>query len=116
MVNRVVKYGLVAAVCILPTLFDSAPAKAVSWGKKMNNGKVCRVLLGTHMHHGFSGVQSTKAVARASAIKRWSGFTAWEYGKAWSNFSLARSKSFTCSKTERGEGWRCMVVAQPCKS
>lgn len=116
MVNRVLKYGLVAVVCALPALLGTNPAHAISWGKKGDNGKVCRMLLGTHMHHGFSGVQSTKSAAKKAAIKRWSGFTAWEYGSAWGKFSLAQSKSFTCSKTERGEGWRCMVIAQPCKS
>jgi hypothetical protein len=77
----------------------------------MSNGKVCRVLIGTHNHYGFSGLYSTKA----AAVKRWSGFTVWEYGKVWGNYSLAQNKSFSCHKARRG-GWRCRFVAQPCKS
>lgn len=115
MVNRVLKYGLVAIVCALPALLGTTPANAISWGEKGSNGKVCRMLFGAHNHYGFSGRQSTKTAAKAAAIKRWSGFTAWEYGKAWGNFSLAQKKSFSCHKTNRG-GWRCRLVAQPCKS
>ena len=115
MVNRVLKYGLIAVVCALPALLDTTPAHAISWGKKMSNGKVCRVLFGTHNHYGHSGLKATKSAAKAAAIKRWSGFAAWEYGKAWGNFSLAQGKSFSCRKAQRG-GWRCRLTAQPCKS
>ena len=115
MVNRVLKYGLVAVVCALPALLGTTPANAISWGEKGSNGKVCRVLIGTHNHYGLSGLQSTKAAAKAAAVKRWSGFTVWEYGKAWGKISLAQRKSFSCRKARRG-GWRCRFVAQACKS
>ncbi len=116
MVNRVLKYGLIVAVCAMPALLDSTPANAISWGKKMSNGKVCRVLLGTHTHHGRSGVQATEKAAMSAAVKRWSRFTAWEYGSAWGDISLAQGMVFTCAKTTYGKAWRCLIVAQPCKS
>ncbi len=114
MVNRVLKYGLVAVVCALPALLEPTPAKAISWGEKGSNGKVCRVLLGTHNHHG-RGHGASKSAAKAAAVKRWSGFTVWEYGKAWGHYSLAQGKSVSCNKARRG-GWRCKVTAQPCKN
>ena len=115
MVNRVLKYGLIAAVCALPALFDATPANAISWGKKLSNGKTCRVLFGTHHHTGRGGVKATKSAATTAALDRWSRFSAWEYGKAWGNYALAQDKSITCRKVPRG-GYRCKVVAQPCKS
>jgi len=115
MVNPVLKYGLIAVVCAVPALFDATPANAISWGKKMSNGKVCRVLFGPHYHHGRSGVKATKAAARSAAVRRWSRFAAFEYGKAWGNYALAQDKSMSCSKAVRG-GYRCKVKAQPCKS
>lgn len=114
MVNRVLKYGLAAAVCALPMLLETTPAQAISYGKTQANGKVCRELFGPHMHRGH-GSGATKAAAKAAAIKRWSGFTAWEYGKAWGNWSLAVKKSSSCKAGHRGK-YRCKVKAQPCKS
>jgi hypothetical protein len=114
MVNRVLKYGLIAVVCALPALLDTSPAHAISWGEKGSNGKVCRVLFGPHNHHG-RGSGATRSAAKAAAIKRWTGFTSWEYGKAWGNLALAQKKSMSCWKARRG-GWRCKVSAQPCKN
>lgn len=114
MVNRVVKYGLVTAVCALLVLLTTTPVNAVSWSDKGSDGKVCRVLVAPHFHVAVSGDRKTERTARASAVKRWKRFTAWEYGPGWDKVSLAKHKSFVCTRILGG--WRCLFTAQPCKS
>ena len=115
MVNRVLKYGLVVAACALPALLGTTPANAISWGEKGRDGKVCRVLLVPHFHFGFGSVKSTKSAARSAAIKRWSSFATWEYGRAWGRYGLAKRRSVHCARSLLG-GWRCIAIGQPCRS
>jgi hypothetical protein len=82
MVNRVLKYGLVAVACIIPALIGSSPANAVSWDQKMSNGKICRVLVTPHYHTGIGVDRHSKRAAQAAAVRCWKGFTVWEYGTA----------------------------------
>lgn len=114
MVNRVVKYGLIAVACALPALLAPEPASAISWAKRGSDGKVCRVLVAPHMHVGIGGDARSERAARAAAVRHWRNFTIWEYGRAWGNVSLARSKSLNCAHVLIG--WRCLFVAQPCRS
>ena len=66
-----------------------------------------------HFHYGSSSGHRDKKIARAEAISSWAGFTAFEYGDAWANFRLARSKGVTCRKEE--SGWGCNVEGVPCR-
>lgn len=114
MVNRVLKYGLVAAVCVFSIPLATIPADAISWSKKGSDGKICRVLITPHFHVGIGGDRSSKRAARTDAVRRWKRFTVWEYGSAWGRVALAKHKSFACTRILGG--WRCLFTAQPCKS
>lgn len=72
-----------------------------------------RVCMTDHFHYGSSSGQRSKKIARTEAIANWAGFTAFEYGDAWANFRLARSKGITCRQQEGG--WGCNVEAVPCR-
>jgi hypothetical protein len=72
-------------------------------------GKTC---MADHYHDG-SGTGRTKSAAQRAAIGAWADFTAWEYGNAWGRYSLAVSKSMSCSG---GRGnWSCSTSARPCR-
>ena len=95
--------GLVgfAVVLVLTLPADAARRK----------GKICKT---DHFHYGSSRGHPSKKVARQEAIYSWAGFTAFEYGTAWSNFRLARSRGVRC---ERSDGaWGCSIEAVPCRS
>lgn len=114
MVKCVSKSGLaVAAAVILPTFFISDAAQAISVGRVQPDGAICRELFRQpHDHHG-RGFGSTRGAALAKAIKRWSGFTRFEYGSAWGDWGIARRKAVNCSAGRRG--WYCKIEGQPCK-
>lgn len=114
MVNRVLKYGLFTAACVLPAVISITPANAISWSARGSDGRVCRVLVAPHYHVGVGGDRNSERAARASAVRRWKSFTVWEYGGAWGNVGLAKDKSFACAKILGG--WRCLFTAQPCRS
>lgn len=117
MVNRVVKYGLGAVLCIAPVLLAPRAADAtVSSEKRLSNGKVCRVIAVIPHHHlGIGSAYGSRAAARRSAIRRWSRFTAWEYGSEWGSYARAINKGVTCFPSLLEGGWRCVVAAQPCR-
>jgi hypothetical protein len=77
-----------------------------AWAKVA--GKTC---MADHFHDG-QGTGSTKAQAQAAAIRAWTDFTAWEYGRRWSKWQLSASKSESCS----GSGGKisCNVSSRPC--
>lgn len=101
------------ALCLLA--MSATPAMAISQGKVLPSGKECRVLLGeTHYHHGSSFGQPTEAAAREQAVKRWIGFTRFEYGAAWADFDLALHKAYACGNSDGR--WYCRVRAQPCRN
>jgi hypothetical protein len=64
-----------------------------------------------HFHFG-AGSGSSKAAALADAATNWAGLVDWEYGHAFSRFSMAHSKKISCSG---GNGWSCTVEARPCR-
>jgi len=109
------KYGLVAAAVIfIPTLFASDPAQAISYGRQMNDGMVCRHVFGRpHVHWGEGNTKSSESAAIADALVSWTAFTRLEYGSKWKDWSIARSKSIECSGG--GAAWKCIVKAMPCK-
>ncbi len=86
----------------------------INYGKKLANGKTCRVILGeTHMHTA-NEADASKARAQANAIKDWASFVVFEYGKRWSRWSAADKKSMTCINDTDAGVWRCRAQAQPC--
>ncbi|RPI42189.1 MAG: hypothetical protein EHM67_07080 [Hyphomicrobiaceae bacterium] len=71
-------------------------------------GKTC---MADHFHDG-QGTGPTKAQAQAAAIRAWTDFTAWEYGRRWAKWQLSVSKSANCSGS-RGN-ISCSVQSRPC--
>jgi hypothetical protein len=67
-----------------------------------------------HSHHGSSAGQPTKKEAEAEAVRSWSSFTAFEYGAAWGDYTIAAGKDMQCSQSASGGGG-CEVGARPCK-
>lgn len=90
-------------VAIAPQVID-APHDARREGN--------RICFSDHFHYGSGGGQTTRA-AQISAASSWSSFTEFEYGSAWSNFSKASSKKFSCSGTTGAI--ECSLEARPCR-
>lgn len=106
-----------AAAFIIPMVAITPEAGAVSLPKKMPNGKVCRTNFGIEAHfHGANGAKPSKDAAQTEAIRDWSRFTAFEYGRRWGNWSLAIGHSMTCAHDTNAGVWRCRAEAQPCRS
>lgn len=71
-----------------------------------------KTCMADHFHDG-SGTGASKAQAQAAAIRAWADFTAWEYGNQWGRYSIALSKSVSCTG---GRGSvSCSVSARPCR-
>lgn len=68
--------------------------------------------MSNHAHSG-SGTGTTKAAARASAIRSWADFTNFEYGRRWASFSAAAGPQ--TRYTKEASGWSAAVDARPCK-
>ena len=71
-------------------------------------GKTC---MADHFHDG-EGSGPTKAQAEAVAVRAWTDFTAWEYGRRWARWQLSASKLGSCSGN-RGN-ISCKVSSRPC--
>jgi len=72
-------------------------------------GKTC---MADHFHDG-TGSGPTRRHAQAAAIRAWIDFTAFEYGERWGRYSIAVSKSMSCSG---GPGnYTCSTSARPCR-
>jgi hypothetical protein len=71
-------------------------------------GKTC---MADHFHDG-QGTGPTKAQAQAAAIRAWTDFTAWEYGRRWARWQLSVSKSANCSGSRGNVS--CNVSSRPC--
>jgi|SRR4029450_5728848 hypothetical protein len=71
-------------------------------------GKTC---MADHYHDG-QGTGPTKAQAQAAAVRAWTDFTAWEYGRRWAKWQNSVSKSGSCTGT-RGN-ISCNVTSRPC--
>ena len=67
--------------------------------QKIHDGKVC---FSQHTH--YAAGSSLK-----EAIRRWEGFTAWEYGGAWGRWQNAWAKTVSCAKN------RCEITGRPCR-
>jgi hypothetical protein len=78
--------------------------------QRREGGRIC---MSDHFHNGSSGVQPSRKQAEAAAVHDWAGFTAWEYGAHWGQWSLSGSRSIKCQQS--GGGWTCEAEARPCK-
>lgn len=76
---------------------------------RLEGGRVC---YSEHAHYG-SGSGNSRQAAERSAIGSWAGFTDFEYGSAWANFSKAAGKRMSCSQS--GGSWSCSLEARPCR-
>lgn len=112
-----IKHAIViAAALLLPAVTGSTDAEAFSYGKRLANGKTCRVTFGkTHFHDG-DGTDASKTSAQARALHGWARFVMFEYGRRWSKWSLAQEHSMACINDTDAGVWRCRAEAQPCKS
>lgn len=103
-----------AATFLLPLMSAPGPAQALSLGRAMADGTICRHLLGRPHHHWGEGkTKASKSAAVADAVHSWSVFTRLEYGRKWQDWGYARDKSVSCKGG--GSAWRCSVKAVPCK-
>ena len=64
-----------------------------------------------HSHSGVSAGETTKARAVSNAIRAWEDFVYFEYGGAYDRWSIAHSKSVSCSSSG---GWSCTAAARAC--
>ncbi len=101
-----------AAVCAFaaPALADETGVAAIHAQQRESGKRTCFV---DHYHYGSSSGKSSKKAALASAIQSWSDFTDFEYGSDWARWSLASSKSVSCSGS--GSSWGCDLNARPCR-
>ncbi len=116
MFTRSAKLAIAAMAAVLLSIaLGPSPARAITHGKPMASGEVCRFFFDrAHLHSGRSGYVHDVETAKAKAVVGWQRFTAWEYGARWANAALARHKRFTC-KPDIGYRWNCTFYAQPCK-
>jgi hypothetical protein len=85
-----------------------------NYGKKLPNGKTCRIVFGeTHWHAG-NHTDASRKKAVAGAIDGWSSFVVFEYGRRWGNWAAADKRSMKCIKDTDAGVWRCRAEAQPC--
>ncbi|MCL4767606.1 MAG: hypothetical protein KJZ80_15370 [Hyphomicrobiaceae bacterium] len=103
-----------AAIATAP-LLAPAPAAAQSTGlDKIHaqgrvGGKSCMT---SHEHYGEGSLQ-TRRGAELAAMRAWSTFTSWEYGKSWGSYAAAVGKKMDCSQS--GGRWLCKTTARPCR-
>lgn len=71
-----------------------------------------KVCMTEHEHYG-EGTMPTRHAARLLAIRSWSRFTAFEYGREWGSYRLAAGKRMDCSQS--GASWLCKTYARPCR-
>lgn len=98
------RYVRAAPAASIAAIIANAPHAS-----RLEGGRVCYI---EHAHYG-SGNGSTRQAAEGSAIGSWVGFTDFEYGSAWANFSRAAGKRMSC--TQSGGSWDCSLEARPCR-
>lgn len=102
------------ATSVLATLSITSSGHAQSLAglhaKVQVGGKTC---FASHRHDGFGRTNGSKRATVQAAVRKWTSYTALEYGKAWANFRQANDRQMSCSK--RTSGWACTVSALPCR-
>lgn len=110
------KYSAFAAAAFaLPLVMNISDAHAINYGKKLANGKTCRVVLGANHFHVGDGADASRAAAEARAIRGWSRFASFEYGRRYGKWAAADKQSMKCIRDKDAGVWRCRAKAQPCK-
>lgn len=102
----------VLALClpIFDARADDTGIAQMLHGQKREGKRVC---LDGHFHSGESYGLPTRKAAEIEAVKSWAGFTAFEYGTDWAQWTRAGSKQMECS--QGASGWGCKAEARPCK-
>lgn len=77
---------------------------------KREQRKLC---MADHFHYGYGQSDKSRKLAEKEAIRAWADFVQLEYGSDWSRFSLAGSKSVSCSRTNGI--YSCNVSGRPCR-
>lgn len=106
------RFRLAAALVVLSgPLATAAPAAGLDalHAQARVGSKVCMT---EHEHYG-EGTMPTRRAAQSVAIRSWSGFTAFEYGREWGDYRLAVRKRMDCSQS--ASGWLCKTYARPCR-
>ena len=101
--------GFALALPALPVQADDTGVGQMLHSMKRIGKKVC---FDGHFHTG-NGSGPTKKAAEVDAVKSWAGFTAWEYGTDWAQWTKAHSKTLSCS--QGSSGFSCQADAVPCK-
>ena len=73
-------------------------------------GGVC--CFSEHFHEGIANNGTSRSDALQTAITGWEDFTWFEYGNDYGHWSLAHSKSVSC--TGGNGSWNCVVRARAC--
>ncbi len=76
--------------------------------------RVCK----TSLRSNTSASMPTRALARASAVTKWSAKVTSRYNLSWSNWDNALAKNYNCWRKTTVIGtnaWRCRATARPCK-
>jgi len=103
------------AVVPLALLFNPLPASAEVTGLDAIHAQArvgSKICMTEHEHYGEGSMQTRRA-AELMAIRSWSGFTAFEYGRPWGSYRLAAGKRMECSNS--GGSYMCKTWARPCR-
>lgn len=95
---------------LAPASADDTGVAQVLHDLKREGKRTCMV---THSHSGSSAGEASRKAAEIAAVKAWAGFTAWEYGTDWAQWTKAAGKQMSC--TQSGASWGCSVDARPCR-
>jgi hypothetical protein len=111
-INGCVRQAVAAAAVLLFATPVIAQEVADIHTQDRERGVVC---FADHYHYGSSAGLSSKGAALGVAVKSWSDFVDFEYGPAWSRWSIAGSKSVKCGRVGIGGPWSCDINARPCR-
>ena len=100
---------LVGSPAVLPGSQAQAACHPQTFHDERQEGGVC--CFPDHFHSGASSGAATKAKATIEAVRAWEDFVYFEYGNSYDHWSMARSKSVSCSTSN---GWSCTVEARAC--
>ena len=87
----------------------ASSCNALTFHDERREGGVC--CFTEHTHSAVGAGENSRAKALTEAVKAWEDFTWFEYGSPYERWSIAHSKSVSCTT---GAGWTCTVVARAC--
>jgi hypothetical protein len=75
------------------------------------------VCMTEHSHYGEGGPFRSRRVAERQAIKKWSEFTAFEYGAAWGSYGRSAGRRMECKTSVDGGTtyYVCGAHGRPCR-